>query len=69
MSTDPHGTRLPIKLDTTSNGEFVPVPLTSANREANRRELAVRGGVELDRKAGAVRVGGHGNLPVGEPLF
>ena len=33
---DPDGTRLPIKLDTTSNGEFVPVPLSSANREANR---------------------------------
>ncbi len=35
--TDPSGTRLPIKLDTTSNGEFVPVPLAPANREANRR--------------------------------
>jgi predicted TIM-barrel fold metal-dependent hydrolase len=27
--------RLPIKLDTTSNGEFVPVPLSPANRKAN----------------------------------
>ncbi len=35
-STDPGGTRLPIKLDSTSNGEFVPVPLSPANREANR---------------------------------
>ena len=33
---DPAGRRLPIKLDTTSNGEFVPVPLSPANREANR---------------------------------
>jgi predicted TIM-barrel fold metal-dependent hydrolase len=33
---DPEGKRLPIKLDTTSNGEFVPVPLSRANREANR---------------------------------
>jgi hypothetical protein len=33
---DPGGTRLPIKLDTTSNGEFVPVPLSPANRAANR---------------------------------
>jgi uncharacterized protein len=33
---DPDGSRLPIKLDTTSNGEFAPVPLSSANREANR---------------------------------
>jgi predicted TIM-barrel fold metal-dependent hydrolase len=32
---DPHGTRLPIKLDTTSNGEFVPVPLSEASRYAN----------------------------------
>src|SRR5688500_3797859 len=34
--TDPEGSRLPIKLDTTSNGEFVPVPLAPANRAANR---------------------------------
>ena len=33
---DPEGTRLPIKLDSTSNGEFAPVPLSPANREANR---------------------------------
>jgi uncharacterized protein len=33
---DPQGKRLPIKLDSTSNGEFVPVPLSSANRAANR---------------------------------
>jgi predicted TIM-barrel fold metal-dependent hydrolase len=33
---DPEGTRLPVKLDSASNGEFVPVPLSSANREANR---------------------------------
>ncbi len=33
---DPDGTRLPIKLDSTSNGEFVPVPLDAVNRRANR---------------------------------
>jgi predicted TIM-barrel fold metal-dependent hydrolase len=33
---DPEGTRLPIKLDSTSNGEFAPVPLWPANLEANR---------------------------------
>ncbi|MGF1609284.1 MAG: amidohydrolase family protein [Kiloniellales bacterium] len=33
---DPDGTRLPIKLDSTSNGEFVPIPLDAANRAANR---------------------------------
>ncbi len=36
---DPEGLRLPVKIDTTSNGEFVPVPLSRANREANRRAL------------------------------
>ena len=34
--SDPEGKRLPIKLDTTSNGEFAPVPLWPANLEANR---------------------------------
>ncbi len=32
---DPAGKYLPIKLDTTSNGEFVPIALSSANRHAN----------------------------------
>lgn len=36
---DPNGVRLPIKVDTTSNGEFVPIPLTRANRTANRLAL------------------------------
>ena len=34
---DPEGRRLPINLDSTSNGEFTPVPLWPANLEANRR--------------------------------
>lgn len=34
--SDPEGKRLPIKLDSTSNGEFVPVPLSPINRAANR---------------------------------
>ena len=33
---DREGKRLPIKLDTTSNGEFMPIPLDAANRHANR---------------------------------
>ncbi|HKA42065.1 MAG TPA: amidohydrolase family protein [Burkholderiales bacterium] len=33
---DPEGRRLPIKLDTTSNGEFAPVPLAPANVAANQ---------------------------------
>lgn len=32
---DPEGQRLPIKLDSTSNGEFAPIPLSAANRHAN----------------------------------
>jgi uncharacterized protein len=32
---DPEGQRLPIKLDSTSNGEFVPVPLDSSLQHAN----------------------------------
>jgi len=32
---DPEGKRLPIKLDSTSNGEFVPIPLDAVNRRAN----------------------------------
>src|SRR5262245_58881028 len=41
---DPEGRRLPIKLDTTSNGEFEPVPLSATNIAANRlaHEAATR---------------------------
>jgi predicted TIM-barrel fold metal-dependent hydrolase len=48
--TDPAGSRLPIKLDTTSNGEFMPVPLSPANREANRlaHEAAERNAKRLN---------------------
>jgi predicted TIM-barrel fold metal-dependent hydrolase len=34
-SCDPEGRRLPIKLDTTSNGEFEPIPLDAVHRDAN----------------------------------
>ncbi len=49
---DPDGQRLPIKLDTTSNGEFVPVPLSDANRAANRmaHEAASRNAKRLGLK-------------------
>src|SRR5258705_3701001 len=33
---DPDGLRLPIKIDATSNGEFVPVPFSPANLAGNR---------------------------------
>jgi predicted TIM-barrel fold metal-dependent hydrolase len=36
---DPDGRRLPIKLDTTTNGEFAPVPLAPVHHEARRTAL------------------------------
>jgi predicted TIM-barrel fold metal-dependent hydrolase len=33
---DPEGTRLPVKLDTTTNGEFAPIPLAAIHHHANR---------------------------------
>ena len=50
---DPDGTRLPIKLDSTSNGEFVPVPLDAGNRRANR--LAQAWASENARRRGVGR--------------
>jgi len=46
---DPEGTRLPIKLDATSNGEFTPIPLSAVNRAANRlaHEAATRNAKHL----------------------
>jgi predicted TIM-barrel fold metal-dependent hydrolase len=35
FDSDPEGQRLPIKLDSTSNGEFVPAPLDPSLRHAN----------------------------------
>ena len=50
---DPEGKQLPIKLDTTSNGEFVPVPLSSANHAANR--LALEAATESAKRLGMSR--------------
>jgi uncharacterized protein len=36
---DPDGLRLPVKLDSTSNGEFVPVPLEPVHRRARHTAL------------------------------
>ncbi|WP_420465928.1 amidohydrolase family protein [Panacagrimonas sp.] len=36
---DPDGLRLPIKLDSTTNGEFAPIPLNPVHRDANRSAL------------------------------
>ena len=37
---DPDGLRLPVKLDSTSNGEFTPIPLEPVHHEANAMALA-----------------------------
>jgi predicted TIM-barrel fold metal-dependent hydrolase len=50
---DPAGTRLPIKLDTTCNGEFAPVPLSAANRAANH--LAAEAATRNARRLGIGR--------------
>jgi hypothetical protein len=50
---DPQGRRLPIKLDSTSNGEFVPVALSPANRVANR--LAHAAATENAKRRGLSR--------------
>jgi uncharacterized protein len=38
---DPDGTRLPVKLDTTTNGEFAPIPLEAIHERANALALEV----------------------------
>ncbi len=50
---DPEGKRLPIKLDSTSNGEFAPIPIDAANRRANR--LAQDWASENSRRRGIDR--------------
>jgi predicted TIM-barrel fold metal-dependent hydrolase len=37
---DPDGSRLPIKLDSASNGEYAPIPLEPMHREARQRAFA-----------------------------
>jgi hypothetical protein len=50
---DPDGARLPIKLDTTSNGEFAPIPLSRSNRRANH--LAHEAADENAKRSGKTR--------------
>jgi predicted TIM-barrel fold metal-dependent hydrolase len=50
---DPQGQRLPIKLDSTSNGEFAPIPLDESLRRANR--LASEWAGAFARKLGRTR--------------
>ncbi|MDX1516717.1 MAG: amidohydrolase family protein, partial [Woeseiaceae bacterium] len=50
---DPEGRRLPIKLDATSNAEYVPIPLEKRNRHAN--ELAQRAATRNAKRLGLPR--------------
>ena len=50
---DPEGTRLPIKLDTATNGEFAPMPLAAVHHHANR--LALAAATENARRLGVGR--------------
>ena len=55
FTNDPDGTRLPIKLDATSNGEFEPIPLERVHHHANHlaREAAAANAkrLGLDRRS------------------
>jgi uncharacterized protein len=50
---DPHGQRLPIKLDSASNGEFAPIPLDGSLTHAN--QLAREWAGDLAKKLGRSR--------------
>jgi uncharacterized protein len=52
---DPDGRRLPVKLDTTTNGEFAPIALDESHRHANH--LAREWAGELAKKLGRTRRG------------
>ena len=39
FTNDPDGTRLPVKLDTATNGEFAPVPLEPVHLHARQRAM------------------------------
>ncbi|MGK7296164.1 MAG: hypothetical protein ACNS61_10135 [Candidatus Wenzhouxiangella sp. M2_3B_020] len=50
---DPDGTRLPIKLDSTSNGEYEPIPLDEGAQLANR--VAHEAATENAKRLGKTR--------------
>jgi predicted TIM-barrel fold metal-dependent hydrolase len=53
MNNDPDGRRLPIKLDTTTNGEFAPIPLEAVHHRA--RALAMERATPNARRTGRSR--------------
>ena len=50
---DPDGTRLPVKLDTTTNGEFAPIPLDAVHHHA--RHLAMEAATNNAKRLGVDR--------------
>ena len=52
---DPEGTRLPVKLDAATNGEFAPIPLEPVHHDARRLAIVAAGGnsrrLGLDRRS------------------
>jgi predicted TIM-barrel fold metal-dependent hydrolase len=52
-TSDPDGTRLPIKLDATTNGEFAPIPLDAVHRRA--RHFAFESATANSRRLGLTR--------------
>ena len=50
---DPEGLRLPIKLDTATNGEYAPIPLSPAHHQA--RELAFQSATANAKRLGTDR--------------
>ncbi len=50
---DPEGCRLPVKLDTTTNGEYTPIPLEPVHHHANR--LALEAATENAKRVGQDR--------------
>src|SRR5687768_8437879 len=52
---DPEGTRLPVKIDSASNGEFAPIPLEPVHLEARR--LAFENAAANARRLGLSRRG------------
>lgn len=63
---DPEGLRLPVKLDTTSNGEFTPVPLEAvhllANETAQRAATQHARGLGLSRREFMVSAAGTASV-------
>ena len=66
FENDPEGTRLPVKLDTTTNGEFAPIPLAKVHHHANH--LALEAAANNARRLGIDRRSLYRRLHGGETV-